>query len=131
MENFLYGTKPEHHRMAIVDWQGPLLARGMQDVALLLGQSTQIEVRRAHERPLLQRYLDGLADLGVTDYSLEEAWDDYRHTLLHHWTYMTVVAGTLDASNERAFAWMSQMVARQVAATDDLGLLELLPFAGS
>ena len=131
MENFLYGTKPGHYRMAIVDWQGPLLARGMQDVALLLGQSTQTDVRRAHERALLQRYLDGLAELGVTDYSLDEAWADYRYTLLHHWTYMTVVAGTLDASNERAFAWMSQMVARQVAATEDLELLDMLPFTGS
>ena len=130
MENFLYGTKPEHYPMAIIDWQGPLLGRGMQDVALLLGQSTQTDVRRAHEQALLQRYLDGLAELGVTGYGFDEAWDDYRHTLQHQWTYTTVVAGTLDASNERAFAWMSQMVSRQVAATLDLELLNLLPFTG-
>ncbi len=128
MENLLYGTAPEHHPMAIIDWQGPLLGRGMQDVALLLGQSTQTEVRRRHERILLERYVDGLARLGVRGYRLEEAWQDYRRAHLHNWAYTTVVAGTLDVGNERAFAWMSQMIARQVAVTEDLGLLDLLPF---
>ncbi|MGI9328748.1 MAG: phosphotransferase [Pseudomonadales bacterium] len=130
MENLLYGTQPEHHPVVIIDWQGPLLGRGMQDVALLMGQSTQTEVRRAHEKALLQRYLDGLEQFGVKGYGFDQAWDDYRHTHLHSWTYAIVVSGALDASNERAFAWMSQMLARQVATTDDLELLDLLPFQG-
>ncbi|MDD9961558.1 MAG: DUF1679 domain-containing protein [Gammaproteobacteria bacterium] len=129
MENLLYGTAADHHPMAIIDWQGPLLGRGMQDVTLLLGQSTQTEVRRRHERALLERYVEGLAQLGVDGYGLDEAWQDYRHGQLYNWAYTTVVAGTLDAGNERAFAWMSQMIARQVAVTEDLGLLKLLPFA--
>ena len=108
MENLLYGTAPEHHPMAIIDWQGPLLGRGIQDVTLLLGQSTQTEVRRRHERALLRRYGDGLARLGVSGYGFDEAWQDYRHGQLYNWAYTTVVAGTLDAGNERAFAWMSR-----------------------
>ncbi len=130
MENFLFGTASGHHPMAIIDWQGPLLSRGMQDVALLLGQSTQTEVRRGHERTLLGRYLDGLARLGVTDYAFDEAWRDYRHALLYSWAYATVVSGTLDATNERGFAWMSRMLARQAEATEDHGLIGMLPFAG-
>lgn len=130
MENFLYGTRPEHHPMAILDWQGPLRARGMQDVALLLGQSTRTEVRRKHEQELLGRYLDGLARQGISDYGFDAAWVDYRHAHLYNWAYATVVSGTLDATNERGFAWMSQMIARQVATTEDLDLLDLLPFTG-
>jgi len=130
MANFLFGTQPEHHPMAILDWQGPLLARGMQDFCLLLGHSTQIEVRRKHERALLARYLDGLARLGVTDYSFDQAWIDYRHAHLYNWAYTTVVSGTLDTINERGYAWMSRMIARQVAATEDLDLFDLLPFTG-
>lgn len=130
MENFLYGTAPGHHPMVIIDWQGPLLGRGMQDVALLLGHSTQTEVRRNHEQSLLKRYLEGLAGLGVKGYGFDEAWQDYRHAHLYNWAYTTVVAGTLDATNERGYAWMSQMIARQVATTEDLGLLDMLPFTG-
>ena len=130
MENLLFGTKPQQYAMAIIDWQAPLLGRGMQDVTLLMGQSTQTDVRRAHERALLLRYLSALAALGVTGYSFEEAWGDYRHTHLYNWAYTSVVAGTMDTSNERTFAWMSQMIARQVATTMDLNLLDLLPFTG-
>ena len=130
MENFLFGTRPEHHPMVILDWQGPLLARGMQDVALLLGQSAKVEVRRGHERELLGRYLDGLAREGVAGYGFEEAWDHYRHAMLYNWAYATVVSGTLDPTNERGFAWMAQMIARQTAATEDLDLIEMLPFGG-
>jgi len=129
MENLLFGVKPGHQPLAIVDWQG-LLGRGMQDVTLLMGQSTQTDIRRIHERALLQRYLDRLASLGVSGYGFDEAWDDYRHTHLHNWAYTSVVAGTMDISNETTVAWMSKMIARQVATTEDLGLFDLLPFKG-
>ena len=128
MENLLYGVKSDHHPIAIIDWQGPLIARGIVDVALFLAQSTKAEVRQAHERDLLARYVEGLAAQGISDFSLAETFEDYRHTVLYNWVYVTVVAGTLDVTNERGFAWMSQMVARQVAATDDLGVLKLLPY---
>ena len=125
MENFLFGTRPEHHELAIIDWQGPLLGKGMVDVALVLGQSTRIEVRRAHERELVDQYAKDLRNLGVA-YSSEQAWQDYLAAMLYNWCYVAVVSGTLDASNQRAFAWMSQMVARQVAATQDHDLLSRL-----
>jgi aminoglycoside phosphotransferase (APT) family kinase protein len=125
MENFLFGTRPEHHELAIIDWQGPLLGKGMVDVALVLGQSTRIEVRRAHERGLVEQYATDLRNLGVA-YSNEQAWQDYLAAMLYNWCYVAVVSGTLDASNQRAFAWMSQMVARQVAATEDHDLLSRL-----
>ena len=128
MENFLFGTRPEHHPMVLIDWQGPLIARGVQDVALLLGQSARVEVRRRHERELLRRYLHGLARRGVADYGFDAAWVHYRQAMLYNWAYATVVSGTLDATNERGFAWMAEMVARQSAATEDLDLIEMLPF---
>ena len=109
---------------AIIDWQGPLLGRGMVDVCLILGQSTRIEVRRQHEKALLQRYLNGLEKLGVT--YVNDAWNDYRLAHLYNWIYVIVVSGALDSSNAKAFAWMSQMIARQSAVHTDLQLQELL-----
>jgi len=125
MENFLFGTKAEHQRMAIIDWQGPLLGKGMVDVALVLGQSTQTGVRRANERNLVQQYVSELAEFGVT-YAYEQAWQDYLEAMLYNWCYVVVVSGTLDAGNERAFAWMSKMILRQVAAMQDHNLLQRL-----
>ena len=60
MPNLLFGVEPHHHRLAILDWQGPLIAKGMFDVALLLGQNMKIEVRQKEEKHLLNRYIAGL-----------------------------------------------------------------------
>ncbi|MEM7019580.1 MAG: phosphotransferase [Pseudomonadota bacterium] len=128
MENLFFGVQPDHYPLAIIDWQGPLIARGMVDVALFMGQSVQTEVRRTHEHDLLARYVDGLVAHGVTDYDLDFAWEDYLHSILYNWLYVAVVAGTLDVSNEASFAWMSKMVKRQVAATEDHELFKLLPY---
>jgi aminoglycoside phosphotransferase (APT) family kinase protein len=127
MENLLYGVKPDHHPVAIIDWQGPLQARGMFDVALFLGQSTKTEVRQQSERELLKRYVEGLSSRGVPDVNVNDTWEDYRRCMLYDWVYTAVVAGTLDTTNEIGFRWMSQMVARQVAASDDLDVFSLMP----
>ena len=126
MENLLYGRAPEHDPVAVIDWQGPLIARGLNDVALFLGQSTRTEVRRKHERTLIKRYLEGLRAGGVEDVSFAEFWQAYRVTVLYNWLYAIVVAGTLDSSHEKAYAWMSEMLKRQVAAMEDLDALALL-----
>lgn len=126
MENLLYGNQSHQDDAAVIDWQGPLRARGMNDVALFLGQSTQTDVRRIHEKELIGRYLSGLEEAGVDAIHPARAWNDYRYSLLYNWVYVTVVAGTLDTSDARAFAWMAQMVARQSAVTEDLRLFEQL-----
>ena len=126
MENLLYGVTAEQHPVMVIDWQGPLKAIGMNDLALFLGQSTQTSVRQAHERVLIARYVKGLQDLGVDGLDVETAFQSYRLSVLYNWVYVTVVAGTLDVSNPKAYAWMAQMVARQSAASDDLLAYELL-----
>ena len=126
MENLLYGNQPQHHDVVVIDWQGPLKARGMFDVSLFLTQSTKIEVRQAHEKELLARYLDGLLSRGVTDIDLDWIWEDYKRCTLYDWVYTMVVAGTLDVSNELAHAWMSQMIARHAQASHDHDVFSLL-----
>lgn len=127
MENLLYGNQPGHHPVVVLDWQGPLRARGMNDVALFLTQSASTEVRRAHERNLLARYIEGLRDHGAECPEFEQVWTDYRWVTLYNWVYIAVVAGTLDVSNAAAFAWISESLARHSAASDDLDVFELLP----
>ena len=126
MENLLYGNQPHQNDATVIDWQGPLRARGMNDVALFLGQSTQTDVRRSHEQALIDRYASGLKDAGIDAGDSMELWNEYRYSLLYNWVYVTVVAGTLDTNNPIAFAWMAQMVARQSAVTEDLALFDQL-----
>lgn len=126
MDNMLFGQKPEHAPLTVVDFQGPVRGNGIHDIAYLLSHSAQTEVRRANEKALLRRYVNALHEAGITDYSEEQAWQDYRMGVLYAWTVAVVIAGTMDPANERGFAWMSKMVQRNGIALEDLDCLSLL-----
>ncbi len=125
MDNLLFGQQPGQDPIVILDWQGPLKAKGIVDVAVLLGQNSLIETRRIHERDLVRRYVDLLQSFGV-NYSFAIAWEDYLDALLYQWCYCATITGSLDGSNPKSRAWMSQCVARQCAATVDHNLLSRL-----
>ncbi len=110
-----------------MDWQGVLREKAVADLAYFLSGSVPIEQRRVHERDLIAKWHETLVHGGVSDYSGEQAWEDYRRAILYVWTIVVVIAGTLDPSNERGREWMTHMVERAVAAIDDLDLLALLP----
>jgi hypothetical protein len=127
MDNLFFATHPDHDPLVVIDWQGCLRAKGARDVAYLLSQSVPTDVRRGHERDLVARWHRALVDGGVEDYSAEQAWEDYRRAVLAMWILVAVIAGTLDAGNDRGRAWMTEMIRRSAAAIEDLELLTLLP----
>ncbi len=111
-----------------IDWQVSVRTRGTYDLAYFLGGSLTIENRRAHERNLVQRYVDKLVELGVSDYSFDEAWSDYR--LCHMVCTVVPVNGVMiDQGNERGVELIQVLTTRHFTAALDLnsaGLLEEL-----
>ena len=84
-------------------------------------------LRREHERDLIRLWLDTLASRhGVTGYSFDEAFYDYRVGILMMWTYVVIVGGGMAAENERGDNWVSAMVSRSIAAMEDHDCLSLL-----
>ena len=88
--------------------------------------ASRSRTRRAHERDLIGHWHATLEKGGVTGYSADQAWEDYRRAVLYLWTVVVVIAGTLDPSNERGRAWMTEMVDRAATTIVDLDLLALL-----
>ncbi len=65
-----------------LDWQTVCLGPWAYDVAYFIGGALSVEDRRAHERELLDRYLEALASAGGPLVGMDAAWtDDVRHTL--------------------------------------------------
>jgi aminoglycoside phosphotransferase (APT) family kinase protein len=62
------------------DWEVTQTGHWSQDVAYHLSTAISIDDRRAHERDLLQHYLDELAAHGAPAPAFEEAWDLYRRS---------------------------------------------------
>ena len=70
-------------RGGFLDWQLMLRGYCMHDINYLVTTALSIEQRRNHEIELLKRYLDKLAGYGVKNPpSFEEAWREYRRTLV-------------------------------------------------
>jgi hypothetical protein len=66
-------------RAGLLDWQVIFSTRGVREISYFVCGGLTPELRRTHERDLLQRYLDGLSNAGVADPpSFEQAWADYR-----------------------------------------------------
>ncbi len=126
MDNLFFGTAPDHAPVACCDWQASLRGKGIHDVAYLLSGSVPTGDRRAEERALIGRWHQGLIRSGVSDYGLDEAWEDYRRAVLYLWTYAVVIGGGLDPDNPRGHEWLRHMVQRCGAAIEDLNCLDLL-----
>ncbi len=127
LENMFFRTQPEHPPFAILDWQSITKSSPGQDLAYYLTQSVKLEVRRAHERALLERYLAGLRAGGVRDYAWDALWHDYRLGALYLLDYAVTIAATLDLTNERGAAIARALSQRSCAALDDLECEKLLP----
>ncbi|HVM08234.1 MAG TPA: phosphotransferase [Acidimicrobiales bacterium] len=114
--------------VAVVDWQICGLGRGPYDIAYFLSQSMRPELRKEHERGLLEQYHRTLVDNGVTDYSFDDCWTDYRKAVLFVSVY-PLNAGSVDLVNERAVELFRMMLSRSSQAILDLDALEFLPDA--
>ncbi|HSV40806.1 MAG TPA: phosphotransferase [Nocardioidaceae bacterium] len=79
--------------LAWLDWQ---VARGgswHHDFGEFLVSALDIEDRRNHERNLLERYLDGVAQAGGAPPSFDEAWQLYRQSIVYGLSGWLTVAG--------------------------------------
>ncbi len=126
MDNLFFGSRPGQEPLIAIDWQGSLRGRASQDVAYFFSGSLPTELRREHERALVNQWHAGLVAGGVTGFSADDAWEDYRKAMLYVWVMAVVISGTLDPTNERGRQWISVMLERSIAAIDDLDLITLM-----
>jgi len=111
----------------LVDFQSLAQQSGMIDVAYLVSQSIDEEVRRGQDEALVRRYVQRLAASGVADYSFEQAWEQYRIAV----AFMLLMPGLAfiqaEHSDERGKQLMAEMLARANDTIMSVGSLSLLP----
>ncbi|MCF8503328.1 MAG: ecdysteroid 22-kinase family protein [Caulobacter sp.] len=83
LDNILFDIQGGARRMGTLDWQTLAIGHGMTDVTYFLSAGVSPEVRRANERELVAAYHDELRRLGVSDYSANQCWADYRRMAVH------------------------------------------------
>lgn len=68
----------------LIDWDTWRIGRAAADLAYMMAVHWYPERRARLEARLLERYHAGLRAHGVTDYSLERLWEDYRLSVIGH-----------------------------------------------
>lgn len=118
-DNILIGPASDPDGICLLDWQLAVRHRGTFDMAYFLGQNVPVDFRRTHQEALLRRYHTNLEGLGVTGYSYDRCWDDYRASMLMHVVSATQVQ-LLDGGNERGQALLDAMLSQGWQAAVDL-----------
>ena len=124
LDNLLFGGRDMP--VAAVDWQTLEVGNPGRDLAYFLGNSLLPAQRRAHEQDLVETYHRALAPYGVTDYSLETCFDDYRFGQFQG-PLITVLAAAGLTHTERGDEMFVAMCTRACQAIRDLESFELLP----
>ncbi len=118
IENVFF--RPDGGRVWI-DWDGIQLGGAGTDLAYFISQSLTVEVRREIEADLLVRYVDVV---GRSDFTIDDAWLDYRRGIVAGWGIGLAVVGVYGAKDEAAARVVSAGITRVGAALDDHDVLE-------
>ncbi|MCJ7659094.1 MAG: ecdysteroid 22-kinase family protein [Anaerolineales bacterium] len=76
--NFMFPIQTTTTPVWMIDWNMWDFSRGTDDLAYLMGLHWSPERRSRLEEPLLRRYIEQLRGHGISDYSWDKLWDDYR-----------------------------------------------------
>ncbi|WP_165922238.1 oxidoreductase family protein [Pseudonocardia endophytica] len=125
VDNILFDAKGGTEPVTVLDWQTVAAGVGVTDVSYFLGLSLTTEMRREHERDLLDHYHRELVAHGVTDYSRDRCWDDYRVQSAHG-LQCGVFAATRVKRTERGDQMWKAWIERAAVQTRDLETFDLL-----
>jgi len=112
-------------RVFAVDWQTLTVGLPARDLAYVIGTSLSVADRRAAEADLVRGYWQELVGRGITSYTLEECFDDYRLGMLHC-SLIAVLGMALGAPTKRGDAMFAAMIERSCQAIRDLDSIALL-----
>lgn len=103
----------------VFDWQTARFDAGSRDVAYYLTFALPVEMRRAHERALLELYHDALVEAGVQDYALSDALANHRRSIGSAVARMVSAGAMLDFSSARGAQLAQAIFTRVGSAADD------------
>ena len=122
LDNMMFGGP---YPVAVVDWQSPTIGNAGQDLAYWVGTSLEPEIRKAHDRELVEHYFTALSTYAIGNYSLEQCWDDYCHFSFAGWN-MAVIASMIVGQTDRGDDMFMAMATRSADMALDLNALDAL-----
>jgi thiamine kinase-like enzyme len=123
--NILYPRNPATDSVRIIDWQTWFIDLAPRDLAHMMALFWFPEQRQALEIPLLKQYHERLCENGVTNYSWDHLWNDYRVSVIR---MLFRPAWQWDTGHEPNIWW--NHLERVMMAYEDLECSELEEIGG-
>lgn len=106
--------------VTVIDWQLSTRSSGVYDVAYLLSQSMDVELRRAHQDEILEAWHERLCRAGVADYPIEQARLDYAASVLVCVVVPVAAGADMELGNPRGEALVRAIAERSFSAALDV-----------
>ncbi len=129
LDNLFFGHDGS---VAVIDWQLCMRAPGQADLVYFCANNLTVEVRRANESMLVERYVHRLHEAGVPAHAvtIEGVRLGYLEGLVFYATTFGAGLLTIDPANARGVALFDALVRRTFTAVDDLSAGHALGLAG-
>lgn len=119
LDNMLFGMPGQPNPLTVLDWQTVCWGPPVVDASYFLGAGLPVPERRAHEQHLVRVYHDALRAGGVTDFSWDRCWEDYRRYTFSG-LLMTIAASMMVVQTERGDEMFLTMARRHATHILDL-----------
>ena len=125
LENTFFGTSLGEPGFAVIDWQDVSRGEGVWDVAWFIGGCLQVtSERQVEERQLLKIYYETLKKKGVSGYTFDRCWEDYRFAMSRYFVQAVLMVASLNPENDRENRLARAVTERFIAAITDLHLTD-------
>ncbi|MCP3935424.1 MAG: phosphotransferase [Actinomycetia bacterium] len=118
LENMLF-SPDDPSAVTIVDWQTAMYTAGATDLAFFCATSIDTDVRRSIENELVDLYIAGLLDHGVSEAATIDVRADYRTSMLWWMAMLANNLADMETPDERSATLFSTMLERLHAAAID------------
>lgn len=124
LDNMLFDIKGGAEEIAVVDWQTTQLGSGLIDIGYFLGCGVGSDLRRPHERELLELYCEEMGRRGVR-LTVDDIWDEYRIGALHGLSTAVFSAAFVERTprGDKNFLSMARGAAELALDHDSIGAL--------
>ena len=116
----------KNDELIVFDWEYCVRGKGVYDVATFISETFNPFERKQREIDLLKLYHSTLRENGISGYSFDDCFNDYRISMLEILIFWVVTGGYCDYNDERAMAYLQNSLTRFDAAIIDLDSLTVL-----